>query len=53
MDYITVKQAAEKWHITPRRVQALCAEQRIEGAKRMGNIWIIPKNASKPERGKK
>jgi len=50
MECITAKQAAEKWHVTPRRVQALCAEQRIEGAKRMGKMWIIPQNARKPGR---
>ena len=36
MEYITVKQAAEKWGVTPRRVQILCAEERIKGAYRFG-----------------
>lgn len=25
MDYITLKEAAEKWDVTPRRVNYLCA----------------------------
>ena len=34
MNLITVKQAAEKWGVTPRRVQWLCKEGRIKGAVR-------------------
>ena len=45
--YITVRDAAEKWGVTPRQVQILCKENRIEGATRMSRIWIIPENASK------
>lgn len=36
--YITVQEAAEKWKITPRQVQVLCKENRIEGATRMQKI---------------
>ena len=46
--YITVQEAAEKWEVTPRQVQILCKENRIEGATRMSRIWIIPENAKKP-----
>ena len=46
--YITVQEAAEKWGVTPRQVQILCKENRIEGATRMSRIWIIPENAEKP-----
>ena len=48
MNYISVKQAAEKWQMTPRRVQILCNENRIQGAQRVGNVWTIPENAEKP-----
>jgi|UniRef100_UPI003FF13D67 hypothetical protein len=51
--YITVQEAAEKWKITPRQVQVLCKENRIEGATRMSRIWIIPENAVKPTNGKR
>lgn len=30
MDYLTAKQAAEKWNISPRRVQVLCEQGRIK-----------------------
>lgn len=46
--YITVQEAAKKWGVTPRQVQILCKESRIEGASRMSRIWIIPENAEKP-----
>jgi hypothetical protein len=49
MDYLTTKQAAEKWHISPRRVQVLCEQGRIKGAVRLGWAWAIPKDAEKPE----
>jgi hypothetical protein len=48
MDYITAQEAADKWGITRRRVQVLCVQNRIEGAKKMANLWLIPKDAEKP-----
>lgn len=48
MEYVSIIQAAEKWNITRRRVQVLCNEGRIEGAKKIGTVWIIPENAIKP-----
>lgn len=48
MEYISVIEAAEKWGITRRRVQVLCNEGRISGAKKIGTVWIIPDNATKP-----
>lgn len=48
MDYITVKETAEKWGITTRRVQVLCAQGKIPGAVRFGTTWAIPKDAIKP-----
>ena len=51
--YITVLEAAEKWDVTPRQVQILCKENRIEGATRMSRIWIIPEDAEKPTIDKK
>ena len=48
MEYMSINQAAQEWGITPRRVQVLCAQDRIEGACRIGNVWAIPKSAQKP-----
>lgn len=52
MEFMTAKEAAEKWGITPRRVQVLCAEGRIPGAWRLGNAWAIPINSGKPRNGR-
>lgn len=49
MDYLTIRQTAEKWGICVRRVQTLCTEGRIEGAQRIGYQWIIPADAEKPK----
>lgn len=34
--YMTVKQAAEKWGISDRRVRTLCSEGKIPGVTREG-----------------
>ena len=52
MDYMTAKEAAEKWAITPRRVQVLCAQGKVPGAVRFGITWAIPKDAVKPKDGR-
>lgn len=48
MNYLSVAQTSEKWNISPKRVQVLCNEGRIEGAQKVGNVWTIPENAEKP-----
>lgn len=47
--YMTVKQAAEKWGISERRVRTLCIENKISGIIREKNRWKIPADAKKPE----
>ena len=48
MKYLKVSEAAEKWGISARRVRLLCAEKRIEGVVRRGNLYMIPENVSRP-----
>lgn len=48
LQYITAREAAEKWNISQRRVSILCAENRIPDVAMLGNMWIIPRNAEKP-----
>ena len=52
MEYITTVEAAEKWHITRRRVNVLCDQGRIEGAVLKGKMWLIPASAEKPVDGR-
>lgn len=48
MDYMSISEAAAKWNVSNRRIQVLCAQERIPGACRIGNMWAIPKDAEKP-----
>lgn len=38
---------AEKWNILQRRVQILCAQDRIDGDFELGENWVIQDNAEK------
>ncbi|MDD4689400.1 MAG: Fic family protein [Eubacteriales bacterium] len=50
--FITVKEAAEKWGISDRRIRILCAEGKIPGAYQEGRGWKIPTDAKKPIDGR-
>lgn len=49
MEYMSVIEAAEKWKITRRRIQVLCNQGRINGAQKVGTVWIIPSDEEKPK----
>ncbi|MBP5255680.1 MAG: cell filamentation protein Fic, partial [Clostridia bacterium] len=53
MEYIKISKAAEKWGISARRVRVLCAEGKVPGVIRKGNLYMIPENAPKPLDGRK
>ena len=48
MKYLSIRQTSEKWGISIRRIQVLCAENRIPGATKIGSYWAIPDDAEKP-----
>ena len=50
--FMTVKQAAEKWGISDRRIRVLCSEGKIPGAYQEGRGWKIPLDAEKPADGR-
>lgn len=50
--FMTVKQAAEKWGISDRRIRVLCSEGKIPGAFQEGRGWKIPADAEKPADGR-
>lgn len=52
MEYLSISQMAEKWGVSRRRIQVLCAEKRIKGAIRIGFVWAIPIDAEKPADGR-
>lgn len=50
--YMTVKEAAEKWGLSDRRIRVLCSEGKITGAFQDGRAWKIPADAEKPADGR-
>ena len=53
MEYLTVKEIANKWNISDRSVRNYCAIGRIPGVYLKGKVWLIPEDAKKPVRNKK
>ena len=50
MEYITVKEAADKWNTSVQIVRRLCRQERIPGIVQSDGAWLIPEDAKKPER---
>lgn len=50
--YMTVKEAAEKWGLSDRRIRVLCSEGKITGTFQDGRAWKIPADAEKPADGR-
>ena len=48
MDYMTLKEASDKWEVSVRQINYYCADGRIPGAVKMAGVWLIPKDAEKP-----
>lgn len=48
MDFMTIREAAEKWNLSVRRVQIMCNDGQIEGAIKFGREWAIPNCTEKP-----
>ena len=46
--YLSVREAAEKWGVSERRINQYCSEGRIPGAEKIGKAWVIPADADKP-----
>ncbi len=53
MEYMKVKEAAEKWGLTDRRVRILCEQERINGVIKKGRSYLIPADTEKPIDGRK
>ncbi len=48
MDYMTIKEASEKWGLSVRRTQEICDQGKVPGVMKFGRDWAIPKDAEKP-----
>ena len=52
MDYMTLKEASEKWGVSSRQVNYYYVEGRIPGAVKMAGVWLLTKDAVKPVDGR-
>ena len=52
MDYMTVKEASEKWKLSERMIRKYCEQGRIEEVIHVGGFWIIPADAPQPNENK-
>ena len=50
--FITAKDAAEKWNMSVRNIQNLCAAGKLDGAMKFDNAWAIPEDAKEPQDGR-
>lgn len=48
MEYLPIQKLAKQWKISKRRIQVLCKEGRITGAKMISNMWVIPEDTKRP-----
>lgn len=48
-DYMTIKETAELWNVSPRWVQTLCSNGKIDGVVKFGKAWAIPKDVEGPK----
>ena len=46
--YQRAKELAEKWGVTTRRINQLCAQNYLPGSVKMGKFWMIPENVEEP-----
>ena len=46
---MTIQEVSKKWNLSIRRLQTICAEGRIDGARKFGSCWAIPAGAKKPD----
>ena len=52
MDYMTLREASEKWGISTRQINYYCTEDRIPGTVKRAGVWLISKDAEKPADGR-
>lgn len=45
---MSIHEASQEWGISTRRIQRLCVDGRIDGAVRVGKVWVIPRDSDKP-----
>ena len=46
--YKTIAELSKEWNLTVRRIQKLCSEGKLPGAKKIGTIWAVPEGVERP-----
>ena len=46
--YCKAKELAQKWNVTPRRINQLCAAGLLPGSYKDGKFWMIPTDIARP-----
>ena len=46
--FVKVKELADRWGVTTRRINQLCSQGLIPGAYKEGKFWMIPSDAQRP-----
>lgn len=46
--FISIREAAQKWDVSERRVNQYVSQGRVPGVERFGRSWAIPADAEKP-----
>ena len=47
--YISSKELAQKWGVTPEWVSVLCTSNKLPGAQKIKGCWMIPVNTQRPK----
>lgn len=50
--FLTIKEVADKWGLSTRRVQKMCSDGLVPGASKFGRDWAIPADATRPVDGR-
>lgn len=53
MEYISIRQASDKFNLTTRQIRNLCQSGKIPGATKVDNMWIIPSSITTLSKSKK
>ena len=49
LEYISLKEAAIKWHTKPWYIAKACDAGQVPGAAKLGETWIVPADLDRPE----
>lgn len=50
MEFITTKEAAEKWEMSEQAVRRFCRNGKVPGAIQDGSMWLVPEKARRPRK---